>query len=243
MVQSDIVPMYHAAEAPNGNAIVIGDPELSRDRQYKFIPLPGAREEAKEVSQLWERSPNYLAGEAAERPIVNMYLGPKEPLSLIYFATHGISDPVNPMDGSFLARKGGHPYGRDIKYLVIYSHPLIDMSACQTGLGKTFEAGTFGLARAWWHAGAGQVVMSLWNIDDAETRNLMVAFIRLVRVEEGPDGLSQVDKNGISIGREEMLRRAMLEVRDKYQDPALWASFLLFGIPTKLDSSQHQPAN
>ena len=98
--------------------------------------------------------------------------------SLIYFATHAISDAVNPMDGSFLALAGDHLYGRDIKDLLFPNNPLVVMSACQTGLGKVFEGGTFGLVRAWYHVGASQIVMSLWNIDDNATKDLMLEFMR-----------------------------------------------------------------
>jgi CHAT domain-containing protein len=48
------------------------------------------------------------------------------------------------------------------------------MSACQSGLGKVFEAGV----RAWYDVGAPQIVMSLWNIDDNATMELMLEFIR-----------------------------------------------------------------
>jgi CHAT domain len=54
-----------------------------------------------------------------------------------------------------------------IKSLKLEHDPLVVMSACQTGLGKIFEGGTFGLTRAWHFAGASQIVMSLWNVDDS----------------------------------------------------------------------------
>ena len=98
--------------------------------------------------------------------------------SLIYLATHALSDAVNPMDGSFLALAGDHLYGHDIKGLLFPNNPLVVMSACQTGLGKVFEGGTFGLVRAWYHVGAPQIVMSLWNIDDNATKDLMLEFMR-----------------------------------------------------------------
>ena len=44
---------------------------------------------------------------------------------------------------------------------MFFNEPLVVMSACQTGLGKVFEGGTFGLARAWCHAGSSQIVTSL----------------------------------------------------------------------------------
>ena len=196
--------------------LVIGDPDLSGDKRWRFGPIPAARQEAEAVSLRWSAS--LYVGERAKRETVLSVLS-RSPGGLVYFATHGIADPVNPMDGSFLALMDDHLYARDIKKLTLIDRPLIVMSACQTGLGKVFNAGVFGLARAWWQAGASQIVMSLWNVDDAATRDLMTDFI-------GQLG------GAATLPREEALRRAMLNARERDPDPALWAGFALFGLPT-----------
>jgi CHAT domain-containing protein len=89
------------------------------------------------------------------------------------------------------------------------------LSACQTGLGKTHDAGVIGLSRAFQIAGVPRVVMSLWSVNDRATAALMKSFVKNLR--------SNVPS--------EALRLAMLDVRK--QRPALsqWASFVLFGIP------------
>lgn len=225
--------------------LIVGDPDLSGDPRYTFSPLPAARREATDVAQLL--SSNALTGPMATRHRIAKALEGSP--SIIYFATHGISDPVNPMDGSFLALKDGHLFGRDIKKLRERSptgeyNPLVVMSACQTGLGKVFEGGVFGLARAWHHAGAWQVVMSLWNVSDEATMDLMVRFAagysnslrdsagrrhRSWRKESrGPPSSPDAPK-----GAEFDLRQAILATRDVHSDPALWAGFVLFGLPTK----------
>jgi hypothetical protein len=207
----------------HATAVVVGDPDLSKDSQYRFLPLPGAREEAEAVARWWIPRAELLTGDQAEHERVEREIMLRNP-GVLYFATHGISDATNPMDGSFLALKGSHLYAREIKEFVIFGGPLVVMSACQTGLGKTFDGGTFGLARAWWQAGASQVVMSLWNIDDTATRNLMMRFM---------EPISFGDILGGFPSREETLRKAMLATRAETPDPALWASFLFFGMPTK----------
>ena len=136
---------------------------------------------------------------------------------LIYLATHGIADAANPMDASFLALTNRHLYAGEIKQLAYRSyHPLVVMSACQSGLGKTFNAGVFGLARAWIHAGAAQVVASHWNVDDAATAKLMTTYIKQLRS-------GKVSRAA--------LRSAMLHTRKAHPDPALWAGFNLIGYP------------
>ena len=159
-----------------------------------------------------------LGQEATKTHVLDRLKGNRN-ASLIYFATHALSDAVNPMDGSFLALAGDHLYGHDIKGLLFPNNPLVVMSACQTGLGKVFEGGTFGLVRAWYHVGASQIVMSLWNIDDTATKDLMLEFMRRA---EG--------------GRGHRIRPAGGDARhrQKYADPALWASVALFGLPSKV---------
>lgn len=200
----------------SGGGIVIGDPDLSQDSRWDFPPLAGARSEAMEVAAMMGEQP--LLGQEASKSRVLETLRARRNASLVYLATHALSDAVNPMDGSFLALAGDHLYGRDIKQLLFPNNPLVVMSACQTGLGKVFEGGTFGLVRAWYHVGASQIVMSLWNIDDNATKDLMLAFMR--RLKAGAM-------------TEFALRDAMLATRQTYADPALWASVALFGLPSK----------
>jgi len=209
----------------HSGGIVIGDPDLSQDSRWNFPPLAGARREAMEVAALVGEQP--LLGQEASKPRVMETLRAKRNAGLIYLATHALSDAVNPMDGSFLALAGDHLYGRDIKGLLFPNNPLVVMSACQTGLGKVFEGGTFGLVRAWYHVGAPQIVMSLWNIDDNATKDLMLAFMR--RLEAGAM-------------TEFALREAMLTTRQTYGDPALWASVALFGLPSKADRPRESGA-
>jgi len=206
-------------------ALLVGDPDLSRDGQWDHPRLPGAREEVMALTRRYAKGHRPLVDKSASLAGFKALLRHPEwaSLGLIYFATHGISDAENPMDGSFLALSGGHLFGRDIKALTLTSRPLVVMSACQTGLGKVFDSGVFGLARAWWQAGARQVVMSLWNVDDEATKNLMVDFFNELEAQRATPAGEQ---------REEALRNAMLKARARDADPALWAGFTVFGLPT-----------
>lgn len=194
--------------------LVIGDPDLSGDRRWKFQPLPGARAEAETAADLL--GTRAIVAKAASRKAVLAKLRRRRDWSFIYFATHGIADPVNPMDGSFLALRRGHLFARDIKKLKFEYRPTVVMSACQTGLGKVFEGGVFGLARAWHKAGAAQVVMSLWNIDDKATRRLMYTFMLGMKA---------------GVPAEFALQKAMQAHKRSLVDPALWSGFSVFGLP------------
>jgi CHAT domain len=208
-----------AASGP-GRPVIVGDPDLSNDARWNFPPLPGARREAEDIAKMCGATA--LLRESADFRAVWNALRSSTP-ALIYFATHGVSDEVNPMDESFLALKDGHLRGGQIKTLSYHSvHPLVVMSACQSGLGKSFTGGVFGLARAWIHAGASQVLASHWNVDDDATAFLMTSFMRAM-ISQGWSSTTS-------------LRTAVLATRRRFPDPALWSGFNLFGYPQPITS-------
>ncbi|MCR5872162.1 MULTISPECIES: CHAT domain-containing protein [unclassified Sphingomonas] len=206
------------------NALVVGNPDLSSDPAYEWSELPGAAEEAQAFARIFGVPPTrVLTGKAATRERVLAGIDNYGEASIVYLATHGLANSVNPMDGSFLALADGHLYGRDLRTKRFEAwaawHPLVILSACQTALGKTFDGGTYGVARGWVSAGAGQVVASLWNVSDTATQLLMLHFAEHAFLKRKPP--------------EEALRLAQLDARGAFgDDPAAWASFTLFGAPS-----------
>lgn len=205
-----------------GNGLVVGDPDLSADPVYRWNPLAAARAEAAEVAQMMGISDSslFLGADATRSGVFAQFARADGP-DLIYMATHGVANSTNPMDGSFLALTGGHLFGRDLRAPRFdhwyFRHPLVVLSACQSALGRTFQGGAYGMARAWIFAGAAQVVGSLWNVDDHATRLLMTSF---------------TDKLTIGSTPEEALRSAQLLASRVYQDdPGAWASFSVMGTP------------
>lgn len=206
------------------NALVVGNPDLSTDPAYEWSDLPGAAEEAQAFAKVFGLPPTrLLTGKAATRERVLAGIDNYGEASIVYLATHGLANSVNPMDGSFVALANGHLYGRDLRTPRFQAwaawHPLVILSACQTALGKTFDGGTYGVARGWISAGAGQVVASLWNVSDTATQLLMLHFAEHAFLKRQPP--------------EEALRLAQLDARNTFaNDPAAWASFTLFGAPS-----------
>jgi CHAT domain-containing protein len=86
----------------------------------------------------------------------------------------------------------------------------------RTGPGRA--AGLSGLAGAFIAAGAGGAVGSLWEVDDARTRPLMVAFHQAYRAtENGPAALRQA-------------QLSLLRTRNPaLRSPATWAAFRYVG--------------
>lgn len=200
-------------------SVIVGDPAYD-DPRWHLPSLPGARAEAVDVGKLVGSKP-LIGAEARIGKITELLQGEKKDPGLIYLATHAMADSENPLDGSRIWLSGtDHHYGRwtprEIQWLPLSKgHPLVVLSACQTGLGKNFGVGTIGMARAWRRAGASSVVMSLWSVSDDATRRLMTHFIRRASAKP-PD---------------KALREAMQMTRQEFPEPFNWAGFTVFGLP------------
>lgn len=104
----------------------------------------------------------------------------------------------------------------DLRKLLKWLKARAELSACKSGLGQAHDGGVIGLARAFQVAGAAQVAISLWSVDDQATEALMGVFVE-----------------GLTAGRlapAEALRAAMLARRKVQPMPFHWASFTLFGV-------------
>ena len=110
----------------------------------------------------------------------------------------------------------------EVSSLDLYGTELVTLSACETGLGEPQDAeGVFGLRRALVIAGADSQLMSLWKVDDAATRDLMIdVYRRLLGGQSRSEALRDA-------------QRTML-AKDATAHPFYWAAFILSGDPGPL---------
>ena len=107
--------------------------------------------------------------------------------------------------------------------LNLWGTKLVTLSACDTGVGEVRNGeGVYGLRRAFVLAGAETLVMSLWPVSDAITREPMTAYYAGLRA---------------GLGRGDALRQAKLAMlkRADRQHPFYWASFIQSGEWASLD--------
>jgi CHAT domain-containing protein len=98
---------------------------------------------------------------------------------------------------------------------------LVVLSACETAVGMVHTGeGVFGLRRAFALAGAKNLLMSLWPVDDQVTADQMKAFYQNLRKLPPADALRQAQLETISRLKEEWGGAA---------NPGLWAPFILQG--------------
>jgi CHAT domain-containing protein/Tfp pilus assembly protein PilF len=106
----------------------------------------------------------------------------------------------------------------EVSNLNLDSTKLVVLSACETGLGEIIPGeGVFGLQRAFRFAGAENIIMTLWKVDDGATQLFMRKFY--THWLSGSTKSEAFDKS---------IRFLRFNTQD-YQHPAYWAGFVLLG--------------
>ncbi len=102
----------------------------------------------------------------------------------------------------------------EISQMNLSNTELVVLSACETGLGDIQgNEGVYGLQRAFKIAGAKYLVMSLWQVPDFQTQELMTTFY------------TKWLKNKMPLP--DAFHAAQKDMKDKYQNPFFWAGFVL----------------
>jgi CHAT domain-containing protein/Flp pilus assembly protein TadD len=186
-----------------------------------FSPLPYSEAEAEAILAL---APPHdrtviLGREASRATVLN---GALRDYRLLHFATHGSFADADPGGGRLVLaqvdpRGNGFLYLADIYGLNLRAD-LVVLSACQSALGREVRGeGMMGMTRGFFYAGAERVLVSLWNVNDRVTVELMQRFYRGILVE----GLSPAAALRVA---QDAIRR-----QKQWQSPYYWAGFTLHG--------------
>jgi tetratricopeptide (TPR) repeat protein len=181
--------------------------------------LPYAVQEAHSIAEILgdralvedEASLTRLRGEAAN-------------CRLLHLAAHGEFRPDNPLF-SGLALNDGWLTTLDIFDMRLKAS-LVTLSACQTGrnvVGGGDEVQ--GLMRAFVHAGAASVILTLWAVDDRSTEGLMKAFYGKLAEGWAKGAALRYAQRQLAAGRS----HEGAEPGALYAHPYFWAPFFLVG--------------
>jgi len=190
--------------------IIVGNPS---PMPRSLAPLPYAAAEAEAIAQILHTTA-IIGTDATETGIKQRLSN----ASLIHFATHGLFNETHPLQGAIALAPSNDGEDGLLTAAEILDFPLqadlVVLSACDTGRGRITGDGVVGLSRSLMAAGAPSVLVSLWQVPDDATAQLMVEFYRYR--EEWDDA--------------QALRRSMLKAIQSYPNPRDWAAFTLVGV-------------
>ncbi len=194
------------------------------EREYdghNASPLLATEQEVDEISILFKKDKREIFKEdqATEEALKNLQLSDYK---YIHFATHGFVNTQNPaLSGIMFYKRGENQEDGILHSSEVYNlklnADLVVLSACETGLGKVIRGeGIVGLSRSFLYAGAKNMMVSLWKVNDNATKELVVDFYH--KLEKG--------KN---VSKAEALRKAKLHFlkSKKYAMPYFWNGFIL----------------
>lgn len=224
-----LVEQYAVSYAPSASVwkrltSVVEDTE--RNGVLAMAPLverlPASRVEVEAIRVILGPEADLLIGsEASEQA----FRTSTADYAVLHLATVGEVNSANPLFSFVQLYAGGSDDGRLEVHEALglnVDAELVVLSACETGLASGALADVpsgddwVGLVRAFIHAGASNVLASLWRVEDLSTAHLMRAFY---------------EQLGEGVGYAEALagaQRALLR-RPETAHPFYWAGFVLSG--------------
>jgi len=191
-----------------GGVLALGNP-VPRQPQN----LPGTEEEVRNIAQLFPGSSAYIGNSAT----LDQFKTQAPRFPFLHLATHGCFQQGGcqnlGMEENTLLFADSQFNIREAALLGLQNTRLLTLSACQTAMQANSNGEEIsGVAYVFERAGAQAVMASLWSVDDAATKDLMVEFYQNIN-----QGMS----------KNEALRQAKLSQLQRH--PFYWSPFILIG--------------
>lgn len=229
---ADVDDRTLAIFAPNYQEKVLDNMDTLVSKQLSYLvrdglyDLKGAQGEAEAISQYFEGT-SLLGPEASKARFLEI----APDFKLLHLAMHASVLPESPLLSKLIfADSPNDSMGRYLYAAELFALPLdaelVVLSACNTGYGKLQQGeGVMSLAKAFHYAGCPSVVMSLWQVPDQETEQLMTHFYAQLKAGKS---------------KAEALRSAKLAYLAQVKAPELahpffWAGFVLSGNAQPLE--------
>lgn len=194
---------------------------------FSLPRIPFTRREAEVITSLVQPSERKAAVDfeashmTALSPELSQY-------RYVHFATHGFLNTAHPeLSGIVLSmisedgkEQDGFLRAHEVFNLKLPAE-LVVLSGCRTGLGKEIRGeGLVGLTRGFMYAGAARVLVSLWDVNDEATSELMSRFYKAMLGKEKLSPAAALKAAQTSMWKE-----------SRWQLPYYWAGFILQGEP------------
>ncbi len=148
--------------------------------------------------------------------------------AIVHVASHGVMNARNPMFSRVELARGSEAQSADDGRLEVHEllglsvrSPLVFLSGCETGLGTAWST-EFArgedyatLAQAFLYAGAGNVIATLWRVEDAGAALFAESFYRHLQNVPPADALARAQRDLMS--------------DSEYSAPYYWAAYVLSG--------------
>ena len=204
----------------NGNYTGQRKIELSDlySRNINIAPLKFSKEEIESIENYFSNDVILTGTDATETNIISFL----EQSEIIHLSTHSFLFDENPV--IVVANdleNNGLIEPTEIAELDLNSN-LVVLSSCKSGLGPLKGSeGIIGLQKAFFDAGARSVILSLWDVSDKHTAELMAYFY---------DYLSK------GYDKADALREAKIKfISEVNPNPYYWAAFTLAGNSDKIE--------
>ncbi|WP_354119947.1 CHAT domain-containing protein [Bradyrhizobium sp. LA6.12] len=201
--------------------------------QDGFKQLPASGDEAVQVKEWYQRlrkdepADVWLGADASKARLMAL----KTPPRILHLATHGFflpSEAREPMLLSGVALAGanrelegkgaeGILFALEAQGLNLDNTELVVLSACNTAQGSLdYSEGVYGLVRALRTAGARNVLVTLWPLNDGEARDFMIKFYKTWLTQTRSDPAKALRDTQLSYQK-----------KDELNDPRIWAPYIL----------------
>ncbi len=201
---------------------------VSNDFTY-LNPLEFSESEVKSIVQLYHNQKKEAKGFFHKEASEENFKKNIEKYKLIHIASHSFTNDLYPnLSGIAFSQpdtnkmndlndEDGILYAGETYNLNLSNANLLVLSSCKSGLGKLILGeGFLSLSRGFLYSGVPNIVFSLWDVQDEQTKDLMIQFYKNIL-----DGKSYT----------EALRKAKLALikNPKTASPKYWGAWLLVG--------------
>lgn len=193
----------------------------------KFIRQPFAMKTAQAIGDLFSGQ-SLLAAQATE----DRFKSEAAKHRIIHLGTHTEINTTSPMLSRLIltrtVNEDGYLHAYEIYNLPLRAE-LAVLTACETGVGKESRSeGVLSMAHGFAYAGCPSLVMSLWEIDEKTSAQIIESFYENLA-------------NGRN--KNEALRQAKLDylhqAKGELKNPYYWSGLVLFGETESINSSSH----